>query len=264
MTFVTYIGQVVNFIIFVVILYYLLYKPVGRILKQRKDEMEAELREAEKLRAEAQAARDEVAKREQELEAQREGVLKKAADQANASRKEILKEAEDQARAKLERFRRIMKQERDELLDNISHELRATILKTTASVFGDDCDRFTDRGIERVEALLQEMPEDDLADTRKALAEADGCAKVRSAGPLHDKQQNRLKKAIQQKLNVEEVKLEVTEDPSLIGGIEVVLGHVNLAAHWRGLIAEALALRKQGTAPQDATGEPPEVEQKEG
>ena len=53
----TYVGQIVNFLIFVVVLYYLLYRPVGNIMKARRDKMEEDLHDAEKKRAEAQAAR---------------------------------------------------------------------------------------------------------------------------------------------------------------------------------------------------------------
>jgi mannose-1-phosphate guanylyltransferase len=52
MTLWTYIFQIINFLVFVAILYYLLYRPVQRMMQKRKDEMEAKLREAEKQRAE--------------------------------------------------------------------------------------------------------------------------------------------------------------------------------------------------------------------
>ena len=47
------IAQIVNFLVFVVILYYLLVKPVRKVMKERRDEMEAERRrlEDEKRRA---------------------------------------------------------------------------------------------------------------------------------------------------------------------------------------------------------------------
>jgi len=244
MTIWTFIGQIINFILFIVILYYLLYRPVGRILKERKEEMETELREAQKLRADAEKARANAEKHEQELEAKRDAILAEAREQAEKHRKELLKEAEDQARARLDRFRRILKQERDDLLVKITGELRDTILQVAGSVVGDDSDRLTDRGIERVEALLAEMPGEDLERARKALEGQDACAQVRSAGPLNEDQHDRLKKLLGEKLGVKKIKLDVTEDRSLVAGLEVAVGHINLAAHWQGVVDEALKREK--------------------
>ena len=53
----TYVGQILNFIVFVGVLYYLLYKPVGRILRERKEKQDEALRKAEQLRAEADEIR---------------------------------------------------------------------------------------------------------------------------------------------------------------------------------------------------------------
>lgn len=248
MTLWTFIGQIVNFIIFVVILYYLLYRPVGRILKERKDAMEAELREAEKLRAEAEAARNEAEKHEQELEAKRDAILKEAREQAETQRKELLQETEDEARARLDRFRRILKQERDDMLGKITDELRGTILHIAGAIVGDDSDRLADRSIERIESLLGDLSDEDLASARNALDGQEPSVQVRSAGPLSEQQQARLQEALAGKLAVENIALEVTEDSSLVAGLEVAVGHLNLSAHWQGLIDEALSKQASETS----------------
>ena len=240
----TWIAQIGNFIVFVVVLYFLLYRPVGRILKERKDAMEADLRKAEKLRAEAEQALAQAQKREQELEAKREGILKEAREQADKHRKEVLKETEDQARARVERFRRVLKQERDDLLEKITGELRTTILHVAGAVVGDDAGRLADRGIERVEALLQDMSSEDLERARNTLDRQGRPARVRSAAPLNEDQQNRLKKILGGKLGIEGIELEVEEDPSLVAGLEVALGHINLSAHWQSVIDDALSAQK--------------------
>ncbi len=257
MTVWTYIGQIVNFIIFVVILYYLLYRPVGRILKERKDAMEADLRKAEKLHEEAEQARAETQKREKELEEKRDAILKEAKEQAEKHRKEVLKATEDQARARVDRFRRVLKQERDDLLDKITDELRDTILHVARAAIGDDSSRLADRAIERVEALLEEMSDEDLARARKALDGQDDPAQVRSAAPLDEDQQNNLKKILAKKLGLKQIELAVEEDPSLLAGLEVTLGHINLTAHWRSIIDEAMSSKedvaqKEGSAPSKA------------
>jgi len=236
----TYIAQIVSFLIFVVILYFLLYKPVRRVMQKRKEEMEAELREAEKKLKEAEGIRAEAEKQAKELEEKRDSILKKAREQADVHRKELLEQAEKQARERLERFRRIMEQERSELLDKITGELRDTIVQVAASALQDASDALGDRALDRIETLLGEMPKQEIEGARKALNDLDNRVPVRSATALTDDQLNRLRNVLSDKLDIKNLELEVSEDPSLVAGLEVAIGHVQLEAHWRGMIDEAL------------------------
>jgi F-type H+-transporting ATPase subunit b len=237
----TYVGQIVNFLIFVVVLYYLLYRPVGRIMKARRDKMEEERRDAEKMREEAQAARADAERMLKELEEKRDRILAEAREKAEATRKELLDLAEEQARERLDRFRRIMEQERDDLLAKVTDDLRDTIVAVAGSVVGDLSDTLTERGIDRVGELLDGMPDEEIAGAAKSLAEAGGNVRVRSAAPLDAKAVSRLKKGLAGKLDVPKIELTFEEDPGLIAGVEVIVGHVDLSAHWRGVIDEALS-----------------------
>ena len=246
----TYIGQIVNILVFVIILYFLLYKPVRRVMQQRKDEMEAELREAEKKLQEAEKIRAEAEKQAKELEERRDSVLKEARDQAETQRKDLLQQAEDHARDRLERYRRIMEQERTELLDKITDELRDTIVQVAGSVLSDASGDPTDRGLGRLEALLNDMPNDETESARNALDKLENRVPVRSAAALTDDQLNRLRKVLREKLGVENIELEVQEDPGLLAGLEVTLGHIHLEAHWRGVIDEALQKKQDQAKPE--------------
>jgi len=240
MNIVTTIAQIVNFLIFVVVLYYLLYRPVKRIMQARRDEMERDLREAEKKLAEAEALRRKVEKRAAEIEASREKILKDARDQAEAHRRETLKQTEQQARERLERFRRVMEQERSDLLEKVSGELRETIVSVSGAVLRDASERPAERAVERLEELLNEMSEDDLESARKALAESGNRVEIRSAGALDEARQNRLKELLGGKLGIEGLELAVEEAPELLAGLEVTMGHVVLSADWRRVVEDKL------------------------
>ncbi len=241
------IAQIVNFVAFVVILYYLLVKPVRKVMKERRDEMEAERRDAEKKLEEAEKLRGEAEAAAKELEDTRESILKEAREQAGARRKELLEQTEALARDRLERFRRIMEQERNELLDEITAELRDTIVTVAGSVLGDASEALADRALGRIEKLLEDMPDKEVEGARKALDKLDNRVPVRFVGTLTDDQLDRLRKALREKLGIKGVELEVTEDPSLLAGLQVTLGHVQLEAHWRGVIDEAMKKRQEGT-----------------
>ena len=65
--------------------------------------------------------------------------------------------------------------------------------------------------------------------------------RVRSAARLDAKAVSRLKKGLAGKLDVPKIEFAFEEDPGLIAGLEVIVGHVDLSAHWRGVIDEALS-----------------------
>jgi F-type H+-transporting ATPase subunit b len=237
----TYVGQIVNFLIFVVILYYLLYRPVGKIMKDRQDKMEEDLRNAEKERTEAQTARADAERLLKELEEKRDRVLAEAREKAEATRVELLGAAEEQSRDRLDRFRRIMEQERDDLLSKVTDDLRDTIVRVAGSVVGDLSDTLTERGIDKIGELLNGMSADEVASAAKSLADAGGKVRVRSAAPLDAEAVAKLKEKLAEKLGASKIELTVEEDSSLIAGLEVIVGHVDLIAHWRGVIDEALS-----------------------
>jgi len=242
----TYIAQIVNFLVFVTILYFLLYKPVGRMMQQRKDAMEAALREAEEKLKEANRIRAEAEKYAEELEQKREAVIKEAREKAQEQGKEIVGHAEEQARQRIERFRRIMEQERDEMLDRIADDLRDTIGEIARAVVSDASTDLADRGIERVETLLAEMTEQEMEEAKKSLGEMDSRVQVRSAEALDKQQTDRLKKLLTDKLGLRKIQLDTEEDPSLVAGLEMTLGHVKLDAHWRAVIDEATEKHRAG------------------
>jgi F-type H+-transporting ATPase subunit b len=237
----TYVGQIINFLIFVVVLYYLLYRPVGNIMKARRDKMEEDLRDAEKKREEAQAAHAHAERLLAELEEKRDRVLAEAKEKAEATRVELIGLAETQARDRLDRFRRIMEQERDDLLSKVTDDLRDTIVRVASSVVGDLSDTLTERGIDRIDELLDGMSADEIASAAKSLAEAGGKVRVRSAAPLDAGAVSKLKEGLAGKLGTSEIEFTIEEDPGLIAGLEVIVGHVDLIAHWRGVIDEALS-----------------------
>jgi len=246
MTFWTYVGQIINFLIFVGVLYYLLYRPVRRIMQERKDAMEADLREAEEQRAEAERIREEAETKAKELEDKRDGILKEAREHAEEQRKEILDQAEDLARQRFERFRRIMEQERDETLEKIKGDLRDTIRSVAASALHDASQELADRAIRRVAELLDGLSDEDKEKVRTSVAEAENRVSVCSAGPLSPEQTERLAQIVQEKVGAEGLMVDVEEDASLIAGLEVTLGHIQLEAHWRDAIEEAL--KEEGSA----------------
>lgn len=242
----SYFGYLLTFLVFVGVLYYLLYKPVGRILRERKEKQDEALRKAEQLRAEAEEIRGAAAKAQETLDAKREGILDETREQAEAERKELLKTAEDQARARIERFRRLMTQEREELLGELRGELRETILSVAHAMIGGDHAVFVERALRKVEDLLKDVSDGDVKAVRRALSEEGQPVSVTTASPLEDKDEDRLRDMFAERFDMDddEIRLKVSEDASLAAGFEIVVGPLSLSANWRDAIDEALKAKE--------------------
>jgi F-type H+-transporting ATPase subunit b len=243
-------AQAVNFLIFAWLLSRLLIKPVRKMMKERHDQMEADRRKAEEERAQADKIREKAEAAARELEAKRDDVLQEARDQADAERKKRLEEADQQGQDRLERFRRIMEQERDELMQQVGDELRDTIFAVSGAALRDAAGALTDRAIDRLGAKLDELSDADRETAQQAVA-SDEPVKVISAAELDDERTKRLRDLLAEKCGGENVELDVDEDASLLAGLEVHLGHLRVQAHWRREVEEALA--SMDAQPKDAT-----------
>lgn len=239
----TYVGQILNFLIFIAILHYLLYKPVSRIMKQRRDEMASDLKEAEEKRKEAGQIRLQAEQSARELEDKRDSVLREAREQAEREREDMITQAEQAGRDRLRRFRRVMQQERDDLLESVSDDLSQTIVKVAGSVLADASAQLVDRSLERIEELLDGFSDEEADRARQALAE-NTAVRVKAAGGLDAKHEKRLRSLIEGRLSVRDFDIKSERDDSLVAGIEVTIGHLQLEAHWRSTIDEALQERE--------------------
>jgi F-type H+-transporting ATPase subunit b len=239
-------AQALNFLLFAWLLSRFLIKPVRQMMKKRHNEMEADRQKAEEMRTEADRIREKAEAAARDLENKRDGVLKEAREQAEAERKKQLEQADQQGQERIERFRRIIEQERDELMTKVSDDLRQTILAVSGAALKDAAGALTDRAIDRLGAQLDDLSDADRDTARQAVAADQPAVKVLSATPLDEEQADRLRSLLGDTFGAENVELDVEEDESLLAGIEVHLGHLRVQAHWRREVDEALKSLEEG------------------
>ena len=91
------IAQAVNFGVLMVVLWYLLYKPVMATLEARKEKIASGVRAAEVAEEKAAKADDEASKVVHGAETEAEGIVSVARESAQTERTRIIKEAEARA-----------------------------------------------------------------------------------------------------------------------------------------------------------------------
>lgn len=252
----TLIGQLVNFLIFVAVLYYLLYRPAGSMMRQRREEMEASLEEARKKETEARNLRQDVEAREKKLEEERDSVLQRAREQAEADREKLLDEAEQEARKQMERYRAALQRERRETLEEMVESIGAIATAAARRVL-EDCGEGgpNDAAVERVKRLLDDADAEELRRARDQMqGDPDEAVQVRAASPPTDSQRKTLRKALAEALELDDVAISVETDPDLLAGMEVDLGPLQIQAHWRERLREAVEAERQRLGEEDDGG----------
>ena len=130
----SFVMQVAAFIILLVIVIFVAYKPVKRILKQRQDYIEKEISDAEKDKADAAIN---LAQSEETILASKKNasqIIEEAQNQALVRKEEILAEARQQVeKMKLDAQADIARS-RQEALDDIHKEIVEVALLTSSEI----------------------------------------------------------------------------------------------------------------------------------
>ncbi len=229
----TFILEIINFLILVWILKYFLYKPVLKIIEQRKADIQKDLDDAQAMRDESHKLQKKYEHRLQEWQQEKQRSLSKLHEEIDLERERLMKE-----------LKQSLEQEQKKARVLEAHRLKDTIkiLQQQALRQGT---RFTATLLSRLaspelESLLFALLLEDLnslSDERQELLQTtakgkkDQLVKVSSSNELS--QSNR--KKLEDTLNLlagTGLAYEYQQEPRLLSGLRIVLGpwmlHANL------------------------------------
>ena len=118
-TFISMIFPLISFIVLVLIMAKLLYKPVQRILKNRADRVEQDLQDASDKSAKAQELYLEYEQKVKDIESERTAILDATRKQANDHRVAILEAAKIEAQELRDRASRDINTERERVKEEV-------------------------------------------------------------------------------------------------------------------------------------------------
>lgn len=95
--FIDMLPNLINFILLALLMRWLLYKPVAKILKARADRVEGEMKDAALSKASAAELKAEYERKVREIETERAAILDEARKTANENREQILEAAKAEA-----------------------------------------------------------------------------------------------------------------------------------------------------------------------
>jgi F-type H+-transporting ATPase subunit b len=250
-------AQALNFLILVWLLERYLYKPVLAAIDAREKKVAAKIKDAETQETKAQAAGEELRKRNETFDRERDGLMHKAADEGAAERQRLIESARQDTQLLRVKLTQSLAAERAELGRQLSLRTQAEVFALTRKALSELAgasleDRMIGVAIERLRAL-PEQQKLALAGASAATGSAepalvpDRAVLVRSALDPSPAQRSRLEAAIHE-LNANLV-VRFETAPEVVCGLELSVAGVKLA--WS--VADYLSTLAQNAATLAAT-----------
>jgi F-type H+-transporting ATPase subunit b len=217
----TVVAQLVNFLILVWLLKRFLYKPILDAIDARETRIGKALAEADTKMQRAEEQREQLQKKNEQLDQQRDELLSKARQEAKAERARLLDEARQAADALRAKRQDALAREQASLNEEITRrageEVLAIARKTLIDLAGTSLE---ERISEAFTRRLRELDAGAREGLAKALNASSGPVLVRSAFELPSEQRAAIRQALGETVSADiEVRFEAA--PGVIGGIEL-------------------------------------------
>jgi F-type H+-transporting ATPase subunit b len=139
------ISQIVNFTLLALLLYFVAYKPVLRMLDERSARINKGIQDAEQ--ASRRAAEMEQEFERQMADARREGqeIVAQATQASERAGQEILERAREESRAQIERAKEEISRERDLAMADLRRQVAELSLTISEKVLGETLDEQSQR-----------------------------------------------------------------------------------------------------------------------
>ncbi|MDX1645810.1 MAG: F0F1 ATP synthase subunit delta [Longimicrobiales bacterium] len=226
---ITFVAQIVNFVLLVYLLKRFLYRPVMDAIERREEGVRKRLEDARRTEEEAQEGKARFEALQRELERTRAEVLRAAEEEAEQRRQELTTQVRDEVRAIREDWRESLRRQRDAFL----HELRRRMSRELFGLVERVLEDLASADLEDrlLEVFLQRLPDahdSEREELVEAALTADRSVRLRSSFPLSTDQRERLRRAVVAWAGTD-LELSWEEDPGLTLGIELQAGDRKLA-----------------------------------
>lgn len=238
----TVIAQAVNFLILVWLLKRFLYRPILNAIDAREKRIKAELADADTKKAEAELAREEFRRRNDEFDGQRAAMMNQVTIDAAAERGRLLNAARMDSDTLRARQQDTLRNEYQSLSAEIASRTRAEVFaiarKTLMDLAGASLEeRMVDVFVHR----LRELDDEEKGRLASMFKSSPATVLVRSAFDLSAVQRATIEAAVKEALAMEnQVRFEIA--PELVSGIELIMQGQKVA--WS--IADYLASLDKG------------------
>jgi F-type H+-transporting ATPase subunit b len=152
------IWSIINFTVFFLLLRWLLYRPVLRLLDARRDEVSDNLARAESARQEAEAGRAEYERRLAQAREEAQAMIRRAQATAERAKDDILSQAQRQSDEMLERAQKAISAEKERALAELRREVADLAVLAASKIIERHLDADEHRRL--VDEFVSRLPEE--------------------------------------------------------------------------------------------------------
>jgi len=150
------ISQIVNFTLLAVLLYFVAYKPILRMLDERSARIQKGLADAEAASKRAEEMEQEFERRMGEARKQGQEIVAQATQMSEKARQEILDKARDEAVAQIAKAKDEISRERDAAMADLRKQVAELSVAISEKVLGETLDEQRQRRL--IAQFLEELP----------------------------------------------------------------------------------------------------------
>jgi F-type H+-transporting ATPase subunit b len=223
----TTVFQTFNFLVLTTVLYFVLFRPMMRKMKEQEAEKEQTARDVAQDRQEAERLRAALEDRLAGVEEEATAIVARAKEQAEVERTALLQEAEAEAERILAEAHANADRLGNQTIDEFQDDLLDAVLAVSGQIIGQATPpEVHDALIQQLSDRIWEMGRSEMGQVetlRYALGDREPTVYVTTAHPLTPEQQGLLARTFTA-LADRHVNLEVIHDPTLAAGVRVRLG----------------------------------------
>jgi F-type H+-transporting ATPase subunit b len=134
------VSQIVNFTLLAVLLYFVAYKPILRMLDERSARIKKGLDDAEQASRRAAEIEQEFEQRMSEARKEGQEIIAQATQMSEKARQEILETAREESRAQIEKAKEEIARERELAMADLRRQVADLSLTISEKVIGETLD----------------------------------------------------------------------------------------------------------------------------
>ena len=147
------------FIVLLLVAFYLGYKPIKKLLKDRKDYVEGNIKTAEAREEKSRSLVKEAEQNVLDSKKEAEKIIEKAQEDAKKQKEIILKEAKEESRLEKEKAKQEIAQEIEASKDEIHREIVSVALDASSKVLGREVDEKDNKRL--VDDFINDLDKED-------------------------------------------------------------------------------------------------------
>ncbi len=217
----TFIAQIINFIILVLLLRHFLYKRIVRVMDQREEDISARIKDAEERKKEADMEKEEFEKKKSEIEEKQKSMLSDAENEAEERKKELIQKAREEVDQKQKHWYESLQKQKQAFLNDLrvrtGEQVFEAIRKALKELADEDIEKHI---ITTFLNRIQDLEKNEKKEFSQSLSESDHTAEIRSRFRLSNTMKQKIEKSVKDTFS-KEVELEFKTSDEMIGGIEL-------------------------------------------